>query len=111
MLMAMDEFAAEESGSQKGLGARLSSPGIPAAIQRESPLTTSSIEVVARRQHPARISFAVPPLHLLGSAVDDLAFTRDVDAVHSNRKAVAEVVRHVEVHLLVFVRESRQSLL
>src|SRR5690349_5470705 len=49
------------------------------------------LEVIASGQHPARITFAVPPLHLLGTAVDDLAFTGDVDSVETERELIIHV--------------------
>src|SRR6186713_1195264 len=111
ILMVMCERRLKKSGSQRGLGTRLSSQRIPAAIRRESRSTALLLEVVARGQHPARISFAVPPLHILGSAVDELAFTRDIDSIQAHGELIAEVVGHVEVDLLVCIHEPRQSLL
>src|SRR6478609_6431073 len=100
MLMVMDEFAAEKSGSQRG-GWEPDYPrrGFPPPSGGNPIRARSLLEVIARGQHPARISFAVPPLHILGSAVDELAFTRDVDAIETDGKLVAEVVGDVEVDL------------
>src|SRR5690349_23906435 len=76
----------------------------PAGIRFECAL----LEVVASGQHPARIAFAVPPLHLLGTAVDDLAFTGDVDTVETERELIIHVVRDVQVDLLMGIHEARQ---
>src|SRR5262245_54902246 len=84
---------------------------IPAAIRREPSSIALLLEVVARGQHVTRIAFAVPPLHLLGTAIDDLTFTREVDAIETDGDLVIDVVGHVQVDLLVGVHEARKTLL
>src|SRR5687767_4524155 len=89
-------------------GTRLSSQRIPAAIRRESRSIALLLEFVARGQYVAWISFSVPPLHLLGTAVDDLPFTREVDHVQAHGNVVIEIVGDVEVDLIVGVDERRK---